>query len=169
MAWMVCYFVLDINLSIYFSLISVLGVIPPQFIITWKEKNTMQSLQSFIELYLGKSIMGAKINFNIKSMCWVLVHVLVYVNELYKWQWPQWFCGRWSWNQRIYFEKKKNICWSSHWKIMNSNSNVASIDCWLSLSMGDVEFYNAKCLLWYCPDRGFILEPGAWFCLIGWM
>ena len=109
MAWMVCYFVLDINLSIYFSLISVLGVIPPQFIITWKEKNTMQSLQSFIELYLGKSIMGAKINFNIKSMCWVLVHVLVYVNELYtcKWQWPQWFCGRWSWNQRIYFEKKK--------------------------------------------------------------
>lgn len=60
MALMVCYFVLDINLSIYFSLISVLGVIPPQFIITWKEKNTMQSLQSFIELYLGKSIMGAK-------------------------------------------------------------------------------------------------------------
>lgn len=101
MAWMVCYFVLDINLSIYFSLISVLGVIPPQFIITWKEKNTMQSLQSLI------SIMGAKINFNIKSMCWVLVHVLVYVNELYKWQWPQWFCGRWSWNQRMYFEKKK--------------------------------------------------------------
>lgn len=110
-----------------------------------------------------------KINSNIQSMCWVPVHVLVYVNELYKWQWPQWFCGRWSWNQRIYFEKKKNICWSSHWKIMNSNSNVASIDCWLSLSMGDVEFYNAKCLLWYCPDRGFILEPGAWFCLIGWI
>lgn len=65
-----------------------------------------------------------KINSNIQSMCWVPVHVLVYVNELYKWQWPQWFCGRWSWNQRIYFEKKKK-----HLLVFSLEDYEFKLDC----------------------------------------